>query len=221
MAFPAFPWPIPCLLFAIAEDQHNWHLPRVPCHGLHSRYFSFLAVSWILGLCLWPGLSVWNQKPPVLVSTQTMTLWCPHQDSCLLFALARLQCSHFASILHSTLTTCLRVPPRSKLVEFGTPAPLIHHTRSTISQQWGPPEGQSQLPGVFPFSQEVKNAIAACALLQHHSPTPVPSSSVLSSPHHSSCACFVVAVQWVSFSVSLPGHACNDIWNCPCQRLSA
>ena len=62
--------------------------------------------------------------------------WCPHQDSCLLFALARLQCSHFASVLHSTLTTCLRVPPRSKLVEFETPAPLIHHTHSTISQQW-------------------------------------------------------------------------------------
>ncbi|KAJ1076944.1 hypothetical protein K5549_017774, partial [Capra hircus] len=32
-------------------------------------------------------------------------------------------------------------------------------------------------------NQEIKNSLAAYALLQHHSPTPVPSSSVLSSPH--------------------------------------
>lgn len=69
----------------------------------------------------------------LLVSTQTMTLRCPHQDSRLPFAQGRLHCSYFPSVLDSILTTSLRVPPRSKLVEFGTPAPLLRRTHSAVS----------------------------------------------------------------------------------------
>ncbi|XP_061066364.1 transcription factor COE4 isoform X2 [Eubalaena glacialis] len=124
-----------------------------------------------------------------------------------------------------------QVPPRSKLVEFGTPAPLHRRTHSAVSSggthcpsghkpaTWGPP--------IQPGDQEFYSCLSL---------TPASTGDTLGGPEgqshlvvlscpvpiHSPCAQrFVVKRQWASFSLSLPGRACNDLRNCPCQRLSA
>ncbi|XP_059752362.1 transcription factor COE4 isoform X2 [Balaenoptera ricei] len=124
-----------------------------------------------------------------------------------------------------------RCPPRSKLVEFGRPAPLLRCTHSAVSSGGTHcPSGQKPATWGLPI-QPGDQEFYSCLSL-----TPASTGDTLGGPEgqshlvvlscrvpiHSPCAQhFVVKLQWASFSLSLPGRACNDLRNCPCQRLSA
>lgn len=169
---------------------------------------------------------------------QALTLWCPSQGFYLFwpFAQAKHHCSHSCSVLGQWTVLLQPLPgwlSDLKLMESGLPTPfLTTHTVPSAVEEHTAPVGRSHatwgLP-IQPEDGEYWNCLCPSSSVSWGHPGvargPVPScNSVLTSAYPGShpllCAeYFIVQWQVLSFSLSVPGRAWSDIWNCPSQRV--